>query len=154
MVTFIDQHRHTYGVESICRMMPIAPSTYFRRKAEQADPAKRSLRAVRDEVLKAIILRIWREHDHAYGAHKVWKQMGREGLREAVPGAAVDAGAGTPGRRPRARLDDHHPAGSDRRATGRPRAAALHRHRAESALGLGLHLGRHVERLRLRGLCH
>jgi putative transposase len=83
MVAYIDQHRQTYGVESICRVVPIAPSTYFRWKAEQADPTKRSARAVRDEVLKAIIERIWREHDQAYGAHKVWKQMGREGLREA-----------------------------------------------------------------------
>ena len=83
MVTFIDQHRAAYGVESICRLVPIAPSTYFRRKAEQADPTTRSPRAIRDEVLQAIILRIWREHDQAYGAHKVWKQMGREGLREA-----------------------------------------------------------------------
>jgi putative transposase len=83
MVAFIDQHRHADGVEPICRVVPIAPSTYFRRKGEHADPTKRSARAVRDEVLKAIIQRIWREHDQAYGAHKVWKQMGREGLREA-----------------------------------------------------------------------
>ena len=81
MVDYIDQHRRTYGVESICRVVPIAPSTYFRRKAAQTDPAKRSARAIRDEVLQAIILRIWREHDQAYGAHKVWKQMGREGRR-------------------------------------------------------------------------
>src|ERR1700724_1494969 len=46
-------------------------------------PTRRSVRTVRDEVLKAIIQRIWREHDHAYGSRKVWKQMGREGLREA-----------------------------------------------------------------------
>ena len=83
MVTFIDQHRATYGVEPICRVVPIAPSTYFRWKAAQADPTKRSARAVRDEVLKAIIQRIWRENDQAYGSRKVWKQMGREGLREA-----------------------------------------------------------------------
>jgi putative transposase len=83
MVTFIDQQRATYGVEPICRVVPIAPSTYFRWKAAQADPTKRAARTIRDEVLKAIILRIWREHDQAYGAHKVWKQMGREGLREA-----------------------------------------------------------------------
>jgi putative transposase len=83
MVAFIDQHRATYGVEPICRVLPIAPSTYFRWKAEQADPAKRSARAIRDEVLKAIIARIWREQDSAYGAHKVWKQMGREGIHEA-----------------------------------------------------------------------
>jgi len=83
MVTFIDQHRASHGVESICRQVPIAPSTYFRHKARQADPTKRSARAIRDEVLIAIIQRIWREHDQAYGAHKVWKQMGREGLHEA-----------------------------------------------------------------------
>ena len=58
MVTFIDQHRATYGVEPICRVVPIAPSTYFRWKAAQADPTNRSTRAVRDEVLKAIIQRI------------------------------------------------------------------------------------------------
>ena len=83
MVTFIDQHRATYGVEPICRVVPIAPSTYFRHKTVHADPTKRSARAIRDEVLKAIIQRIWREQDQAYGAHKVWKQMGREGLHEA-----------------------------------------------------------------------
>ena len=83
MVVFIDQQRHTYGVESICRQVPIAPSTYFRCKAVQADPAKRSTRAIRDAVLKAIIQRIWAEHDRAYGVRKVWKQMGREGLRAA-----------------------------------------------------------------------
>ena len=83
MVTFIDQHRATYGVEPICRVVPIAPSTYFRWKAAQTDPTKRSARAIRDEVLKAIIARIWREQDRAYGAHKVWKQMGREGLHAA-----------------------------------------------------------------------
>jgi transposase InsO family protein len=83
MVTFIDQQRHTYGVESICRQVPIAPSTYFRCKAVQADPTKRSARAISDAVLTAIIQRIWAEHDRAYGVRKVWKQMGREGLRAA-----------------------------------------------------------------------
>ena len=83
MVTFIDDHRKTYGVEPICRMLPIAPSTYFRYKAEQRDPTKRSTRAQRDEVLRAIIRRIWTEHHQVYGPRKVWKQMGREGLHEA-----------------------------------------------------------------------
>jgi transposase InsO family protein len=83
MVTFIDQHRRTYGVEPICQVLPIAPSTYFRRKAEQRDPSQRSARAQRDVVLKAIIQRIWTEQHQVYGSRKVWKQMGREGLREA-----------------------------------------------------------------------
>ncbi len=63
--------------------MPIAPSTYYRYRARQLDPTKRAPRTVRDEELKAIIQRIWREHDQAYGSRKVWRQMGREGLREA-----------------------------------------------------------------------
>ena len=83
MITFIDQHRTTYGVEPICRVLPIAPSTYFRYKAEQRDPTRRSARAQRDDVLRAIIRRIWEEHHRVYGPRKVWKQMGREGLREA-----------------------------------------------------------------------
>jgi transposase InsO family protein len=83
MVSFIDDHRKTYGVEPICRVLPIAPSTYFRRKAEQRDPTKRSARAQHDEELRAIIRRIWTEHHQVYGPRKVWRQMGRENLRAA-----------------------------------------------------------------------
>src|SRR5207245_791158 len=83
MVRFIDDHRTVYGVESICAVVPIAPSTYFRHKAEQRDPTRRSARAQHDAVLRAIILRIWTENHQVYGPRKVWKQMGREGLRAA-----------------------------------------------------------------------
>src|SRR5437870_7997002 len=82
-VAFIDQHRATYGVEPICRVLPIAPSTYFRHKTHQADPTRRSARAQRDDELRAIIRRIWNEHHQVYGPRKVWRQMGRENLREA-----------------------------------------------------------------------
>ena len=83
MVGFIDDHRRGYGVESICAVLPIAPSTYFRHKAEQSDPTRRSARAQRDEELRAIIRRIWTEHFQVYGPRKVWRQMGRENLRVA-----------------------------------------------------------------------
>src|SRR5881628_1713779 len=83
MVGFIDDHRTMYGVEPICRVLPIAPSTYFRHKALQADPSQRSARARDDEVLRAIVRRVWTEHHQVYGPRKVWKQMGREGLRAA-----------------------------------------------------------------------
>src|SRR5712692_6982356 len=83
MVAFIDDHRKTYGVEPICRVLPIAPSTYFRHKALQRDPTKRSARAQQDEVLRAIIRRVWTEQQQVYGSVKVWKQMGREHLRAA-----------------------------------------------------------------------
>jgi transposase InsO family protein len=83
MVAFIDDHRECFGVEPICAVLPIAPSTYFRHKLEQRDPTRRSARAQHDEVLRAIIRRIYDEHHRVYGPRKVWKQMGREGLREA-----------------------------------------------------------------------
>src|SRR5438309_393624 len=71
MVGFIDAHRDVYGVESICTMLLIAPSTYFRLKVRHADPTRRSARARRG----------WTEHFQVYGPRKVWRQMGREGLR-------------------------------------------------------------------------
>jgi transposase InsO family protein len=83
MVGFVDDHRGMYGVEPICRVLPIAPSTYFRRKAHHADPTRRSVRAKRDDELRAIIRRIWAEHHQVYGSRKVWRQMGRENLRAA-----------------------------------------------------------------------
>jgi putative transposase len=82
-ITFIDQHRATYGIEPICRVLPIAPSTYFRHKLLARDPARRSPRTVSDAVLRAIIRQIWDENHRVYGPRKVWKQMGREGLRLA-----------------------------------------------------------------------
>jgi putative transposase len=79
MVAFIDEHRDTYGVEPICAMLPIAPSTYFLRKAQQQDPTKRSARARRDAELCAAIQRVWDDNEQVYGPRKVWKQLRREG---------------------------------------------------------------------------
>jgi putative transposase len=67
MVTFIDQHRDTYGVEPICAVLPIAPSTYFRHKAHEQDPARRSARQRRDDELRAAIQRVWDENEQVYG---------------------------------------------------------------------------------------
>jgi transposase InsO family protein len=83
MVRFIDDHRTTYGVEPICRVLPIAPSTYFRHKLLDRDPSRRSVRAVSDAVLRAILRQIYDENHRVYGPRKVWRQMGREGLRVA-----------------------------------------------------------------------
>ncbi len=38
MISFIDDHREVYGVEPICRVLPIAPSTYYLHAARRADP--------------------------------------------------------------------------------------------------------------------
>ena len=83
MVTFIDQHRVTYGVEPICAVLPIAPSTYFLRKAQQQETAKRSARARRDDDLRAAIQRVWDEHEQVYGPRKVWRQLRREKIEVA-----------------------------------------------------------------------
>lgn len=80
MVGFIDDHRERYGVEPICEMLPIAPSTYYAHKAMQANPSLRSPRAQRDEWLKEEIRRVWKENRELYGAEKVWNQLNREGI--------------------------------------------------------------------------
>lgn len=80
MVRFIDDHRAVYGVEPICRVIQIAPSTYYEAKAQQTDLTRRSARARRDETLRAEIPRVWKANRGVYGARKVWKQLGREGI--------------------------------------------------------------------------
>jgi transposase InsO family protein len=72
-----------YGVEPICAVLPIAPSTFYRRKAQQHDAEHRSARARRDNELRTAIQRVWDENDQAYGPRKVWKQLRREGTRVA-----------------------------------------------------------------------
>ncbi len=83
MVSFIDDHREVYGVEPICRVIPIAPSTYYAHKALAADPSRRSARAQRDEWLRGEIDRVWKENFRVYGAEKTWRQLNREGIRVA-----------------------------------------------------------------------
>jgi transposase InsO family protein len=83
MVAFIDQHRDRYGVEPICSVLPIAPSTYFLCKTHQQDPTTRSARAQRDQGLRVAIQRVWDDHRHVYGPRKVWRQLRREGHRVA-----------------------------------------------------------------------
>jgi transposase InsO family protein len=80
MVAFIDAHRETYGVEPMCAVLPIAPSTYCLRKAQQADPEQRSARARHDDELRDDIHRVWTEHQEVYGPRKVWRQLRREGI--------------------------------------------------------------------------
>jgi transposase InsO family protein len=80
MVAFIDAHREVYGVESICRQLPIAPSTYYEHKAREAAPERLPPRVRRDEALKPEIRRVWDEHFQVYGARKVWRQLNREAI--------------------------------------------------------------------------
>ncbi|WP_408384456.1 IS3 family transposase [Paraburkholderia madseniana] len=80
---FIDQHRDTFGVESICKVLRIAPSGYRRHAAQLRDPSRRCARAKRDEFLSPEIKRVWQANMQVYGADKVWKQLNREGIAVA-----------------------------------------------------------------------
>ena len=83
MVRFIDNHRHECGVEPICEVLPIAPSTYYEHKRRQADPDRLPPRLKRDAYLRVEIRRVWDENFKVYGARKVWRQLNREGIRVA-----------------------------------------------------------------------
>ena len=108
MVEFIDAQREAYGVEPICRVLPIAPATYYLHKAQAADPQRRSRRARRDEQLRPDIQRVYDEKQQVYGAKKVWKQLNREAIPVARCTVARLMRARPPRRRARARLDVHH----------------------------------------------
>lgn len=83
MIAFIDDHREAHGVEPICKVLPIAPSSYHDHVAKRADPEKLSVRAKRDLELKPEIERVFAENFEVYGARKVWRQMVREGFNVA-----------------------------------------------------------------------
>ena len=83
MTGFIDEHRNVYGVEPICKVLPIAPSTYYTHAARKADPALRSNRARKDDALCAEIRRVFDGNKQAYGVRKVWRQLLREEHRIA-----------------------------------------------------------------------
>jgi putative transposase len=83
MIAYIDRHKDRFGVEPICRVLPIAPSTYY-----HATGRPTSARAVRDTQLKTEIARVHAEHVGVYGARKVWRQLHREGI--AVARCAVE----------------------------------------------------------------
>ena len=80
MIAFIDDHRAEHGVEPICRMLPIAPSTYYDHLAKRAEPSRRSERARRDDALRPEIRRVFEENYRVYGVRKVWRQLRREGF--------------------------------------------------------------------------
>jgi putative transposase len=83
MIAFIDEHRATFGVEPICRLLQIAPSTYYAHVAQRRDPHKGSARSRRDATLSTEIKRLFEANFEVYGVRKVWRQLRREGVRVA-----------------------------------------------------------------------
>ncbi len=75
-MSFIDTHRDRFGVEPICCVLQVAPSTYYAHKRRPP-----SARAVADEGLKVEIARVYKANFEVYGAEKIWRQLAREGIR-------------------------------------------------------------------------
>ena len=80
MIAFFDDQKEVHGVESICKVLPIAPSTYHNHVAKGIDPARRSARVKRDAALKPEVSRVFKANYEVYGARKIWLQLGREGF--------------------------------------------------------------------------
>jgi putative transposase len=78
MIAYIDANRDRFGVEPICQVLPIAPSSYYQHRQRRP-----SARAVRDTALKAEIRRVHEDNFGVYGARKVWRQLHREGISVA-----------------------------------------------------------------------
>jgi putative transposase len=76
MTRYIDAHRERFGVEPICRILQVAPSSYYAAKRRQP-----SARAVGDAVLAPKVLQVWTDNYKVYGARKIWRQLHREGVR-------------------------------------------------------------------------
>jgi putative transposase len=80
MVSFIDEHKEAYGVEPMCSVLPIAPSTYYEHARRCRKPELRSRRQQRDDELRVEIERVYNDNQCVYGANKVWRQLRREGV--------------------------------------------------------------------------
>jgi transposase InsO family protein len=78
MIAYVDEHKDKFGVEPICELLPIAPSTYY--EAKKRPP---SARAVRDEELRVQIARVHKDNFGVYGVRKIWRQLHREGIAVA-----------------------------------------------------------------------
>ena len=74
IVEFIGDNRDELGVEPICKVLQVAPSTYYAAKDRQP-----SARAIRDAVMLPVVMALWAANRKVYGAHKLWKAARRAG---------------------------------------------------------------------------
>jgi transposase InsO family protein len=79
MISFVDAYRDDHGVEPICRVLAIAPSTYHAHAARRDKPETAPARVRRDTELSVEIKRVFNENFQVYGVRKVWRQLKREG---------------------------------------------------------------------------
>ncbi len=79
MIAFIEEHRVIHGVEPICRVLPIAPSTFYARTAVARDPDLASDRAKQDIIDREKIREAFDGSGKRYGARKIWHELRRTG---------------------------------------------------------------------------
>ena len=153
MIAFIDDHRQAHGVEPICRVLPIALSTYHAHVAKRVDTSRLSARDRRDAALKEEVRRVFEANFRVYGVRKVWRQLQREGF---------DVARCTVARLMRAMGLEGIIRGKSIRTTVSDKAAPcpldhvnrqFHAPPAEHAMGLRLYLRGDLDRLRLCRLC-
>jgi len=80
MIDFIDDQHEAHGIQPICKVLPIAPSTCHNHLAKRSNPSKLSARGRRDMVLKPEIARVFAGNFAVCGVRKVWRQMQRKGF--------------------------------------------------------------------------
>ena len=153
MIAFIDDQRVVHGVEPICKVLPIAPSTYHAHVAQRRDPLRLSARARRDVARRIEVRRVFDANFRVYGVRKVWRQLQREGFDVARCTVAqlmrsMGLAGLNRGKPVRTTISDRSaPCPLDR--VNRQ----FHGASAEHAVGLGLHLCRDLGRVRLRRVC-
>ena len=151
MIAFIDDHRGAHGVEPICKVLPIAPSSYHAHVAKRGDPARLSARTRQDIRLKIEVRRVFDENFSVYGVRKVWRQLKREGFdvaRCTVSRLMMDMGLQgvIRGKPVKTTIKGRAmPAGS--------RQPPVQGAKAKRSLALRLHLCRDLDGLCLRRLC-
>jgi putative transposase len=77
----MEAHLESYGIEPMCRVLRIAPSTWHAHVRCKADPDLRSTQATEEERLSVEIIRVHKKNFGVYGARKVWLQLNREGFK-------------------------------------------------------------------------
>jgi hypothetical protein len=81
MIAFIDDHRKAHGVEPICEVLPIAPSTYYAHIVQRIDASKRSARTRRDAALKIEVERVSRRTSASTGRGRSGGSCGAKAFR-------------------------------------------------------------------------
>jgi hypothetical protein len=155
MIAFIDDYRDAHGVEPICRVLPIAPSTYHDHVARRADPARLSARAKRDAALRPEIARVFAEN------FAVWRAQGLASARARRPqcgsmhGGKADETDGPARSNPR-QAGSNHDQRQGHGLSTRSRQPAIPCPETERAVGLRLHIRLDLDRLclcRIRDRC-